>query len=223
MKQAHEIRLKDSEIETLKAKFREEGDSDLAVEDAMLAVQFEHKPRGRRSASMEKFSDVPFRNVRPKNAVCPPGLRTPSAGDFLRRLEAEELLCEKSVDLGSLQRGLLELGDAYIDLPENPDDPPIRHLAPFKKKLESLVEEVKKQMDVLRMSSARKAGRYRDSTLLTDLHQMERREMSHRNKNQFLNVIEDHEKICDGPPILGPHTRYHNFRPKKDTSLRGGE
>jgi gas vesicle protein len=162
-------------------------------------------------------------------SVCPPGLRTPSAGNVLRRLEAEGL-CERLTTqngvLRSKMESLQESASALrITYEQNVGaETPSTHNS---RTLQEQLDEVQRKVDDgLRINDSKvyEDAVERSKELVIDVHQMERKEVSSRNDlNKILNLIEQHEQNCKGASIIGRHTMYPDFLPKKDATLRGGK
>ena len=223
---ASQLQVKNDRIAALEVQIAEQKDEmsgqlrakndRIAALEAQIADQI--GARKADTADSEQSMDL----LGETNSICPPGLRTPSAGDLTRRLEAEELCERLTAELGSLHRSMSGLKKTYEHNIATEDFTTTDDWGAFEEQLNTLHTKAKEALRANGRTVYNEAmGRSAD--LVTDLHQMERKEISSRNDiNKVLNLIEQHGQQCDGPPIFGKHTMYPDFLPKKDPALRGG-
>jgi hypothetical protein len=234
----HNLKKRDSEITALKNELENSAESkeqlsaaettvrEQAIEIATLEAQAEQATEGRSNDTDGEGPMTGSSNDTPANKegfTCPPGLRTPSASDFLRRLEAEKTCKQLATQcatlcktLKSLQLSVSELAEAYDNALQSEDWT----------EFEKLFGEVQGEAEQGKTTDSHTVYNEavaRAHDLVVDLRQIGRKELSARNdKNRILNLIEQHAKSCKGPKIFGSHTQYPDFLPQKDATLRGG-
>jgi hypothetical protein len=223
---ASQLQAKNDRIAALEAQIAEQKD-EMSVQlqakndrIAALEAQIADQTEARKADTADSEQSIDLLDK--TNSICPPGLRTPSAGDITRRLEAEELCERLTSELGSLHRSMSGLKETYEHSIATESFTTTDDWGTFEEHLNTINIKAKEALRVNGRTVYNEAmGRSAD--LVTDLHQMERKEISSRNDiNKILNLIEQHGQQCDGPPIFGKHTVYPDFLPKKDPALRGG-
>jgi len=217
-----QLQAKNDRIVALEAQIVEQKDR---IERQSRAQNSEIEEILQLQAEAQKIdtSNVEQSSLNKKNSVCPPGLRTPSASDLQRRLEAESLCGRLTTELGSLYHDMSNLKKTYEHNTNTEGFTTTDDWGAFEEQLDKIQTRAEEALRVNSRTVYNEAmGRPTD--LVIDLHQMERREISSRNDiNKILNLIEQHGQQCAGAPIFGKHTVYPDFLPKKDATLRGGQ
>jgi len=228
----HNLAQQNLKIQDLNAKLEGEAGlrSELAASQAEVRKQaveiLQLQARTPRADTEEREVSTELRAselTRKTESVCPPGLRTPSASDILRRLEAEGMCERLKMELGSLYQSISGLKEMYENNVDAEASTTTEDWSDFKEEL----DEIQRKADETSRVNSRTVydeAMGRTEMLVVDLHQMERKERSAQNDiNKILNLIEQHERKCEGAPVFGKHTAYPDFLPKKDATLRGGQ
>ena len=155
--------------------------------------------------------------------ACPAGLRTPSAGDVERRAEVEDLCQRLRMEVRYLHTEFFELKETYEHNIDTESFTTTDDWHDFEEQLEELQRKAEEALRV-NNGTVYNEALGRAGVLVTDLHQMERKELSSRNDiNKILTLIKQHEQKCKGTPVFGKHTVFPDFLPKKHATLRSGQ
>lgn len=217
-----QLQAKNDRIAALEAQIVEQKDQDERQSRAQSS-EIEEILQLQAEAQKIDTSDAEQSSINKKKSLCPPGLRTPSAGDLKRRLEAESLCERLTTELGSLYHDMSNLKKTYEHNMDTEGFTTTDDWGAFEEQLDKIQTRAEEALRVNSRTVYNEAmGRPAD--LVIDLHQMERREISsHNDINKILSLIEQHGQQCAGAPIFGKHTVYPDFMPQKDATLRGGQ